>query len=76
MKKSRNRLAAREVRHPLGGKDWGSYTIMVESELLDKFRRAVRAQGEVQSRVLTRSLAAYVREWEKKKARRKSESES
>jgi hypothetical protein len=64
------------VKHPKGGKDWAQYTIVVEKELIEQFRAAVKARKEVASQVLTRSLRAYVRESEKKMARGKSQAES
>lgn len=60
------------TKHPKGGKDWAQYTIVVERELLEKFRRAIAESKEPASVVLSRSLRGYVREWEKKQARLES----
>lgn len=65
-----------KAKHPKGGKDWAQYTIVVERELLEKFRRAIAESKEPASAVLTRSLRSYVREHEKRQARLESESES
>lgn len=65
-----------KVKHPKGGKDWAQYTIVVERELLEEFRRAVRESKEPASVVLSRSLRAYVREHEKKQSRLSDESKS
>lgn len=65
-----------KVKHPKGGKDWAQYTVVVERELLEKFRRMIVESKEPASVILSRHMRSSIREWEKKQSRLESQSDS
>lgn len=52
-------MTTRKRKHPRGGPDLTSYTVVAPSELVDEFRRSLKEQQDDASRVFAETMKSY-----------------